>query len=149
MSQRPGLADFNAKVSVVRAERIESNHFPDFAAQERAALQELQRRHKQAAEKNEAEVSKSHVPKTAADYRGPGAQPLPHKVKNEADCAAQLSVPLGNNAVHAKHGGSKTSFGKKTCDVAVCETNIRVTGGGSLFDKAKVSTYRGWKPGAM
>jgi hypothetical protein len=144
--QRKGLDEFNAKLNAIRSGgsgSIQPEHFPDFSLIDRQAKLDLEQRRRDAEARNRAEVDKSHVPKTAAEYRGAGAVPLPHKVKTESTDTSQLSVAaLGNNPVH-----NKKTLGKMTCDICHVESNLRVSGHGSLFAKEKLTTSRGWSHG--
>lgn len=156
MSRTQKLQEFNSKLESVKSssqQDPQSNkaQFPNFDHMAKVQKQQLEQRRQESERRSREAVERSHVPKKAEDYRGPGATQIPHRTKNEATDASQLSVPIKDDkkAYYAKAIEEGKRLGKKTSDVCFIEADARITGRGSNFAQEHTKTFSGWKPGCF
>lgn len=151
-SRSEAIGAFNAQLARVKElppTELRST-FPDFAAMDRAAVQQAAQHCAAAEARNRAAVERSHVPATVAEYRGAGSVRLTHPAKNQATHPSQLSVPIVEKAPQCTSAASEGKrLGKKTSDVCLAEVDSVITGRGSLFASTNCKTYKGWTPGAF
>ena len=157
-SRAEQLKQFNEKLASVKSDQSSSSSssslktaYPDFQGMARQQKQELEQRRVEAEARGRAAVERSHVPKTAQDYRGPGAVPIRHVAKNEATSASQLSVPIDDrkSTYYAQAIKDGKRLGKNTSDVCIPEREARITGRGSLFAAEHCKTFKGWSQGSF
>jgi hypothetical protein len=143
---------FNARVAQASGEPASAHRatFPDFDAMALAAKRELAARRADSEARGRAAVERSHVPRTAAEYRGAGAVRLEPPHKNQSTKASELSAPIAERRPdHLVRLAAENRLGLKTSDVSLAEIDARITGRGSLFAAANCRTSPGWKPGCF
>lgn len=154
------IQEFNSKLESVKSQsqqgqqqQQESNRaqFPNFDNIAKIQKQQLEERRQDSERRNREAVERSHIPKSAEEYRGPGATQLKPRTKNEATDSSQLSVPIldSQRTYYSKAIEEGKRLGKKTSDVCHIEADARITGRGSNFAQEHSKTFKGWKPGCF
>jgi hypothetical protein len=77
---------------------------------------------------------------SVAEYRGTSAAANVKATRNYSTDAKHTSLPMNETTTtHSAH--------RKPNDITAHQTNALLTGSGSLFNKANVSTSKGWSQG--